>query len=63
MIGVDETRARSVWWFVEETGWTRSDPWMTLIVDLDRSPPGLGHRARARPLRVVRRVVRNGAGG
>jgi len=35
MIGIDETRARSVRWLREETGWARSDPWMTSIVDLD----------------------------
>jgi len=35
MIGIDETRARSVRWFFKETGWARSDPWMTSIVDLD----------------------------
>ena len=29
MIGIDETRARSVRWFFKETGWRRSDPWMT----------------------------------
>lgn len=44
MIGIDETRARSVRWIsegVEKTVvWRRSDPWMTSIVDLDRS-----HRA------------------
>ena len=44
MIGVDETRARSVRWIcegVEKTvTWRRSDPWMTSIVDLDRSHPG-----------------------
>jgi transposase len=35
MIGIDETRARSVRWFREDAGWRRSDPWMTSIVDLD----------------------------
>jgi transposase len=35
MIGIDETRARSVRWFREEAKWRRSDPWMTSIVDLD----------------------------
>ena len=35
MIGIDETRARSVRWLFEDTGWRRSDPWMTSIVDLD----------------------------
>jgi transposase len=40
MIGIDETRARSVRWFYKETGWRRSDPWMTSIVDLDPSHPG-----------------------
>jgi transposase len=40
MIGIDETRARSVRWFFKENGWARSDPWMTSIVDLDPSHPG-----------------------
>ena len=44
MIGIDETRARSVRWIqegIEATStWRRSDPWMTSIVDLDRSHPG-----------------------
>jgi hypothetical protein len=40
MIGIDETRARSVRWFLKESGWARSDPWMTSIVDLDPSHPG-----------------------
>jgi len=40
MIGIDETRARSVRWLREETSWRRSDPWMTSIVDLDPSHPG-----------------------
>ena len=39
MIGIDETRARSVRWFGKETGWTRSDPWITSIVDLDPAHP------------------------
>src|ERR1035437_4688927 len=40
MIGIDETRARSVRWFFKETSWARSDPWMTSIVDLDPAHPG-----------------------
>ena len=44
MIGIDETRARSVRWIQEDleqtSTWRRSDPWMTSIVDLDRSHPG-----------------------
>jgi transposase len=40
MIGIDETRARSVRWFLKESGWARSDPWMTSIVDLDPTHPG-----------------------
>jgi len=39
MIGIDETRARPVRWFFKETGWARSDPWMTSIVDLDPAHP------------------------
>ena len=45
MIGIDETRARSVRWRQEERPdkalvWRRSDPWMTSTVDLDRSHAG-----------------------
>ena len=44
MIGIDETRARSVRWIQEgvesQLTWRRSDPWMTSVVDLDRSHPG-----------------------
>jgi transposase len=40
MIGINETRARSVRWFRKESGWARSDPWMTSIVDLDPTHPG-----------------------
>ena len=40
MIGIDETRARSVRWLFEDTVWRRSDPWMTSIVDLDPTHPG-----------------------
>jgi transposase len=44
MIGIDETRARSVRWLQEELEnkltWRRSDPWMTSIVDLDPTHPG-----------------------
>ena len=40
LLGVDETRARSVRWLLAEHGWRRSDPWMTSFVDLDPSHPG-----------------------
>ena len=40
MIGIDETRARSVRWLREETSWRRSDPWMTSVVDLDPAHRG-----------------------
>lgn len=39
MLGVDETRARSVRWLLDEAGWRRSDPWMTSFVDLDPAHP------------------------
>ena len=56
MIGIDETRARSVRWLREQAPeqgagqqdgqrvapvrWRRSNPWMTSIVDLDPTHPG-----------------------
>jgi len=40
LLGVDETRARSVRWLLSERGWRRSDPWMTSFVDLDPTHPG-----------------------
>jgi transposase len=39
MIGIDETRTRRVRWLLADTGWQRSDPWMTSIVDLDPAHP------------------------
>jgi transposase len=40
MLGVDETRARSVRWLLAEYGWRRTDQWMTSFVDLDPTHPG-----------------------
>ena len=40
LLGVDETRARSVRWLLSEAGWRRCDPWMTSFVDLDPAHPG-----------------------
>jgi transposase len=41
MLGLDETRARSVRWMWEhDTGWRLSNPWMTSFVDLDLGRPG-----------------------
>jgi len=40
MLGVDETRTRSVRWLLGEAGWRRSDPWMTSFVDLDPAHRG-----------------------
>jgi transposase len=41
VLGIDETRARSVRWLREQTGWRRSDPWMTSFVDADPTTPGV----------------------
>src|SRR5664280_2761805 len=38
-LGVDETRVCRVRWLLEESGWKRSDPWMTSFVDLDPTRP------------------------
>jgi transposase len=40
LLGLDETRARSVRWLFGEAGWRRSEPWMTSFVDLDLGRPG-----------------------
>jgi transposase len=40
VLGLDETRARSVRWLFGATGWRRSEPWMTSFVDLDLGRPG-----------------------
>ncbi len=40
VLGIDETRARSVRWILQETTWKRSDPWMTSFVNADCSVPG-----------------------
>jgi transposase len=41
VLGIDETRARTVRWMLQEAGWRRSDPWMTSFVDADTTGPGL----------------------
>ena len=41
MLGLDETRARSLRWsWAEGDGWRLSNPWMTSFVDLDLGRPG-----------------------
>ncbi len=40
VLGIDETRSRSVRWLREDTTWRRSDPWMTSFVDLDSTHSG-----------------------
>jgi len=41
VLGIDETRACSVRWLKESTGWGRSDPWLTSFVDADPTRRGL----------------------
>jgi len=41
VLGIDETRARSVRWVLEPSGWKRSNPWLTSFVDVDPSRAGL----------------------
>src|SRR5215217_1215811 len=45
VLGIDETRARTVRWILEEVGadrvWRRSDPWMTSFVDADPTRAGV----------------------
>lgn len=40
VLGIDETRARSVRWVLAEAGWKRSNPWMTSFVNADTTAPG-----------------------
>jgi transposase len=40
VLGIDETRARSVRWVLEEAGWKRTNPWMTSFVNADTTGPG-----------------------
>jgi transposase len=40
VLGIDETRARSVRWVLQEAGWRRSNPWMTSFVNADTDAPG-----------------------
>jgi transposase len=40
VLGIDETRARSVKWVFEDKAWQRSNPWMTSFVNADPSCPG-----------------------
>ena len=40
VLGIDETRVRSVRWLKQEAGWKRSDPWMTSFVNADPLVPG-----------------------
>lgn len=40
VLGIDETRARSVRWVLAEAGWKRTDPWMTSFVNADTTGPG-----------------------
>ncbi len=44
VLGIDETRARTVRWVLQEAGWRRCDPWLTSFVDADpqRQGPLLG---------------------
>lgn len=40
VLGLDETRARSVRWICEERRWRRTDPWMTSFVNAGPGEPG-----------------------
>jgi len=41
VMGIDETRARTVRWILQDVGWRRTDPWMTSFVNADTTGPGL----------------------
>ena len=40
VLGIDETRFRSVRWILDGITWRRSDPWMTSFVDCTPGHPG-----------------------
>jgi transposase len=40
VLGIDETRFRSVKWILDGTGWRRADPWLTSFVDCTPGRPG-----------------------
>jgi transposase len=40
VLGIDETRARSVRWVLAGAGWKRTDPWLTSFVDADTTSAG-----------------------
>ena len=40
VLGIDETRARSVRWVLADAGWKRTDPWLTSFVDAGTTGPG-----------------------
>ena len=40
VLGIDETRFRSVRWILEGVTWRRSDPWLTSFVDCTPGHPG-----------------------
>ncbi len=40
VLGIDETRARRVRWYLEDAAWRRSDPWLTSFVDADPTRAG-----------------------
>jgi transposase len=40
VLGIDQTRARSVKWVLEEMVWNRTDPWMTAFVNADPNCSG-----------------------
>ena len=41
VLGIDETRFRSVRWLLDGLTWRRSDPWLTSFVDCTPDRPGL----------------------
>ena len=41
VLGIDETRFRSVRWILQGVTWKRSDPWLTSFVDCTPGRPGL----------------------
>ena len=60
VLGIDETRFRSVRWILDGIAWKRSDPWLTSFVDCTPRPSRRAARPGARPHRRLRARLARG---